>query len=62
VLDRRFNKDSFRRRLLAAGQLEATGRRQSDVGHRPAELFRFRRADESRRDAVDRETKSRKRS
>jgi 8-oxo-dGTP diphosphatase len=62
VLDRRFNKDSFRRRLLASGQLEATGRRQSDVGHRPAELFRFRRADESRRDAVDRETKSRKRS
>jgi 8-oxo-dGTP diphosphatase len=42
VLDRRLNKDSFRRRLLASGQLQATGRRESDVGHRPAELFRFR--------------------
>jgi 8-oxo-dGTP diphosphatase len=41
VLDRRFNKDSFRRRLLASGQLRATGRREIDVGHRPAELYRF---------------------
>ena len=41
VLDRRFNKDSFRRRLLASGQLRATGRREVDVGHRPAELYRF---------------------
>jgi 8-oxo-dGTP diphosphatase len=41
VLDRRFNKDSFRRRLLASGQLHATGRREEDVGHRPAELYRF---------------------
>jgi 8-oxo-dGTP diphosphatase len=61
VLDRRVNKDSFRRRLLASGQITPTGRRQRDVGHRPAELFRFRRADGSRRDAVER-TKSRKRS
>jgi 8-oxo-dGTP diphosphatase len=43
VLDRRFNKDSFRRRLLASGQLRATGRREVDVGHRPAELYRFSR-------------------
>jgi ADP-ribose pyrophosphatase YjhB (NUDIX family) len=35
------NKDSFRRRMLASGQLEATGERQQDVGHRPAELYRF---------------------
>ena len=35
------NKDSFRRRMLATGQLEATGERQADVGHRPAELYRF---------------------
>ena len=41
VLDRRVNKDSFRRRLLASGQLRATGRREIDVGHRPAELYRF---------------------
>ncbi len=37
------NKDSFRRRMLASGQLEATGEKQADVGHRPAELYRFTR-------------------
>ena len=35
------NKDSFRRRILASGHLEATGDRQVDVEHRPAELYRF---------------------
>src|SRR5262245_60118532 len=44
VLGKSLNKDSFRRRLLASGQLQATGRRRSDVGHRPPELFRFRAA------------------
>jgi len=47
VLGRPLNKDSFRRRMLASGLLEATGRRQRDVGHRPAELYRI-----SRRSAV----------
>jgi len=42
VLGKRLNKDSFRRRLLATGLLEATGERQQDVGHRPAALYRFR--------------------
>ncbi len=37
------NKDSFRRKMLASGQLEATGELQQDVGHRPAELYRFAR-------------------
>jgi 8-oxo-dGTP diphosphatase len=41
VLGRGLNKDSFRRRMLASGQLEATGERQLGVGHRPAELYRF---------------------
>ncbi len=41
VLGRTVNKDSFRRRLLASGDLEATGDREADVGHRPAELYRF---------------------
>lgn len=41
VLGRPLNKDSFRRRMLASGQLEATGEHQRDVGHRPAELYRF---------------------
>ena len=35
------NKDSFRRRMLASGMLEATGARESDVSYRPAELYRF---------------------
>ena len=47
VLGRPLNKDSFRRRMLASGQLEATGEKQGDVGHRPAALYRF-----SRRSAV----------
>lgn len=36
------NKDSFRRRMLASGELEPTGRRQTDVGHRPAALYRHK--------------------
>ena len=43
ILGRPLNKDSFRRRMLASGQLEATGERQADVEHRPAELYRFSR-------------------
>jgi 8-oxo-dGTP diphosphatase len=41
VLGRPLNKDSFRRRMLATGELEATGEAEKDVGHRPAELYRF---------------------
>lgn len=41
VLGERLNKDSFRRRMLATGELEATGAWESEVGHRPAELYRF---------------------
>ncbi len=41
ILGRSLNKDSFRRRMLASGMLQGTGRRQEEVGHRPAELFRF---------------------
>ena len=43
ILGRPLNKDSFRRRMLATDQLEATGTRETEVGHRPAELYRFRR-------------------
>lgn len=35
------NKDSFRRRMLASGFLEATGAHERDASHRPAELYRF---------------------
>jgi len=41
ILGRTLNKDSFRRRMLASGQLKATGEREIEVGHRPAELYRF---------------------
>lgn len=40
VLGRPLNKDSFRRRMLATGQLEATGDSQEGVDHRPAALYR----------------------
>jgi len=49
ILGRSLNKDSFRRRALASGVVEATGRRQSDTPHRPAELFRFTRPEPPRR-------------
>ncbi|MCA9566975.1 MAG: NUDIX domain-containing protein [Myxococcales bacterium] len=41
ILGKPLNKDSFRRRMLATGHLEATGDREEDVGHRPAALYRF---------------------
>jgi len=43
ILGRRLNKDAFRRRVLASGLLRPTGRRQEDVDHRPAELYRVSR-------------------
>ena len=44
ILGEPLNKDSFRRRVLASGDVEPTGDRQADVGHRPAALYRFTRA------------------
>jgi 8-oxo-dGTP diphosphatase len=41
ILGRALNKDSFRRRMLAGGQLRPTGRREAGVAYRPAELYRF---------------------
>lgn len=46
VLNRQLNKDSFRRRMLTSGEIEPTGRWETEVGHRPAELYR-RKADEA---------------
>jgi 8-oxo-dGTP diphosphatase len=40
ILGERLNKDSFRRRMLATGELIATGRMEKEVGHRPAEMYR----------------------
>lgn len=42
ILGRPLNKDAFRRRMLLSGDLHATGRLEESVGHRPAELYRFR--------------------
>jgi 8-oxo-dGTP diphosphatase len=39
ILGRRINKDSFRRKVLASGELEATGDFESGQGFRPAELY-----------------------
>lgn len=47
ILGRSHNKDSFRRRMLASGFIVATGRREESVGHRPAELYRFKRRGKS---------------
>ncbi len=41
VLGRSLNKDSFRRRLMASGSLEATGEKERQVGYRPAALYKF---------------------
>jgi 8-oxo-dGTP diphosphatase len=42
ILQKKLNKDSFRRKMLASGMLQATGELESGVGFRPAELYRFR--------------------
>jgi 8-oxo-dGTP diphosphatase len=41
ILARPLNKDSFRRRMLASHQLQATGERAAGVGYRPPELYCF---------------------
>ena len=40
ILGHPLNKDSFRRRMLQSGQVQDTGKQESDVGHRPAALYR----------------------
>ncbi len=41
ALGRTLNKDSFRRRMLASGQLAPAGRVRDTEAHRPAALYRF---------------------
>lgn len=41
ILGRALNKHSFRRRMLASGDLAPTGQVQAGVDHRPAELYRL---------------------
>lgn len=40
ILGQKLNKDSFRRRMLASGELEATGKMETGKEFRPAELYR----------------------
>ncbi len=40
ILAKRVNKDSFRRKMLASGQLEATGELEQGKDFRPAELYK----------------------
>ena len=54
ILGRPLNKDSFRRKVLDRGLVEATGRRATGLGHRPPELYCFARADAARDGSDDR--------
>ncbi len=40
ILGRPLNKDSFRKSMLDRGWVEATGEREAEAAHRPAELYR----------------------
>jgi 8-oxo-dGTP diphosphatase len=44
ILGRSLNKDSFRRKVIDRGLIEATGDLARGLGHRPAALYRFARA------------------
>jgi 8-oxo-dGTP diphosphatase len=46
ILGRKLNKDAFRRKILASGQLEPTGILETGQGFRPAELYEKRRVHE----------------
>lgn len=45
ILDTKLNKPAFRRRMLDRGWLEATGERETGASFRPAELYRYRKAE-----------------
>ena len=47
ILGRPLNKDSFRRKILDRGLVEATGERATGLGHRPPALYRVRAGDET---------------
>lgn len=42
VLDKRFDKRNFRKRMLSLGLLESTGEKEVIGAHRPAMLYRFK--------------------
>jgi 8-oxo-dGTP diphosphatase len=42
ILDKKLDKRNFRKRMLAAGLLQETGKRELAGAHRPAMLYRFK--------------------
>ncbi|NJK46723.1 MAG: NUDIX hydrolase [Pleurocapsa sp. SU_196_0] len=44
ILGKTLNKDAFRRKMIARGELEATGQLETGQGFRPAEFYTFRRS------------------
>jgi 8-oxo-dGTP diphosphatase len=42
IIDDRLDKRNFRKRMLATGLLQATGKKDATGAHRPAMLFRFK--------------------
>lgn len=48
ILDTKLNKPAFRRRMLDRGWLEGTGERETGASFRPAELYRYRKAEGER--------------
>jgi 8-oxo-dGTP diphosphatase len=46
ILNQRLDKRNFRRRVTAAGILEATGAKKRDGSHRPALIYQFRATDD----------------
>ena len=48
ILGTPLNKPAFRRRMLDRGWLVPTGRMQTGTSHRPAELYRFQKPNESK--------------
>ena len=41
VLDKKFDKRNFRKRVINKGQLKETNEKQKDVSHKPARLYSF---------------------
>ncbi len=41
ILEEKFDKANFRKKIISMGLLKETGKRQKDVSHRPAKLYSF---------------------
>ncbi|MBI1183252.1 hypothetical protein GC194_03195 [bacterium] len=41
VLEERYDRPNFRRKILASGLIESVANKEQNVGHRPARMYRF---------------------